>query len=58
MHEDKRVEFLRFRPERIVLGRRQRFARDMPANGRAAQPQLFYGVLELLRRQVGKLQRH
>ena len=58
MHEDQRLHFLGFGPEGIEFWRREFFAFDMSANGRAAQALVLNAFFQLLGREFGKLQRH
>ena len=57
MHEHRHAELFGLRPERIVLLARRRLVGDMTADRRAAEPKILDGVLELLGREIGKLQR-
>jgi hypothetical protein len=57
MHEHHDAKLGRLAPERIVLGQREVFAVDMPADGRCAQAKSLHAVLELLRREIRKLER-
>src|SRR5215467_9416096 len=58
MHENQHAQLLGFGPEGVELAIGQLITVDMAGDRRATQPQLLHAFLQLLRRQVGKLQRH
>src|SRR5436190_24039279 len=57
VHEHDDTELFGFRPERIELAIRELLAFAAAADGRAAESELLDGILELLGRQFGILQR-
>src|SRR2546427_618959 len=58
MHKNQHSELLGLGPEGVELGVGQLVSVDVPSDGGAAQAQLLDAFLQLLGRQVGKLQRH
>src|SRR5262249_52869573 len=56
MDEDENSELLGSRPERMKLRVRELVPGNARADGGAAQPELLDAVLELLDRQIGKLE--
>src|SRR5262245_13213902 len=57
VHEHQHAQFLALRPERVEFRVRQFLAGNAATNPAAAKPEVLDRVLDLLRGQVGKLQR-
>ena len=57
MHEHRHAELLQLGPERVKLRQRERLTLDVSTDGRTAMAELLDRVLDLRRRQLGKLQR-
>ena len=57
VHEDQHAQFLALRPERVEFRVGQFLAGDAAGNADAAKPEVLDRVLDLLRGEVGKLQR-
>src|SRR5262249_53325141 len=58
MDEHQHAELLGLLPERVELRIRELLPFDAAADAGAAQAELLHGVLELLRGEIGMLQRH
>src|SRR5215510_898907 len=57
VHENQHAQFLALRPERVEFWVRQFLAGNAAGNADAAKPEFLDRVLDLLRSEVGKLQR-
>jgi hypothetical protein len=57
VHEHRHLQLFGLAPERIVFLARRRFALDVAADGGPLEPELLDGIVQLLGRQIGMLQR-